>query len=171
MMGPVGNLQPLSSIFTNWPNRHRKTPVLGVDRKTFELGVEYLSCGVRLFQDIALIQGGSQSRAFVGPMWSLSATGRGWRDLADDSRQLLVLFMRLRIVAPEELVQSSADAANRLIAVSQLLPTRSGRGHRKGQTEFNDALVAAGDGLNELAEVLRASPSAKLETESGDGLK
>jgi hypothetical protein len=79
--------------------------------------------------------------------------------------------MRLRIVAPEELVQSSADAANRLIAVSQLLPTRSGRGHRKGQTEFNDALVAAGDGLNELAEVLRASPSAKLETESGDGLK
>ena len=102
-----------------------------------------------------------ESPAFLGAIWSLSATWRGWRYLTT-TRELLVLFMRLRVVAPDELVQASADAANRLIAASQLLPTLGRRGHRKEHTQMNTALAAASEGLADLAEVLKASRPTKL---------
>ncbi len=161
-MDLVGVLQLFSGMYSNWQNRHRKSPVPDVDSEALDLGVEFLSFGVRVFQDIALVQGGMESPAFLGAIWSFSATWRGWRDLTDDSRELLVLFMRLRVVAPDELVQASADAANRLIAASQLLPTLGRRGHRKKHTAMNTALAAASEGLADLAEVLRASRPTKL---------
>ena len=165
-MDPIGVLQLFSSFVSNWQNRHRKSPVPDVDREAFELGIEFLGFGVRLFQDIALVQGGMESPAFLGAIWSFSATWRGWRDLTDDSRELLVLFMRLRVVAPDELVQASADAANRLIAASQFLPTLGRRGHRKEHTAMTTALAAASEGLADLAEVLRASRPTDLATSS-----
>jgi hypothetical protein len=153
----VGIFQLFSSLYSNWQNRRRKSPVPDVDPEALELGVEFLGFAVRVFQDIALVQGGMEAPAFLGALWSLSATWRGWRDLTDDSRELLVLFMRLRVVAPDELVQASADAANRLIAASQLLPTLGRRGSKKGHEAMNTALGAASEGLADLAEVLRAS--------------
>jgi len=161
-MDLVGVLQLFSGMYSNWQNRHRKSPVADVDSEALELGVEFLSVGVRVFQDIALVQAGMESSAFLGAIWSLSATWRGWHDLNDDSRELLVLFMRLRVVAPDELVQASADAGNRLIAASQLLPTLGRRGHRKEHTTMNTALAAASEGLADLAEILRASRRTDL---------
>jgi hypothetical protein len=159
-MDPVGVLQLFSSLTSNWQNRRSKPHVSNVDLATFELGVEFLDLGVRLYRDIALVQGGMESPALLGAMWSLSATWRAWRDLTNDSRELLVLFMRLRVFAPEEIVQAGADAANRLIAAMQLLPTLGRRGYRKEHTAMNAALAAASEGLADLAEVLRASRPA-----------
>jgi hypothetical protein len=160
-MDPVGVLQLFSSLISNLQNRRRKPPVPHVDPEAVEVGVQFLSFGIRLFQDIALMQGGMESPAFLGGIWSFSATWRGWRDLTDDSRELLVLFMQFRVVAPDELVQAAADAANRLIAASQLLPKLGRRGRRKGKghAAMNEALAAASEGLADLAEVLRASRS------------